>query len=86
MSDAKSKYGRQYNGGARPGVSGAMYDLIESLSKAAAPRGLMHRKAKLKQAEDEAMGESETSSESESDASELTTDDLKGYLRKKRRS
>ena len=86
MSDAKPKYGHQYNGGARPGVSGAIHDLIESLSKAAAPRSIVQRKAKLKQLEDEAMGEPETSSESESDASELTTDDLKAALRKKRRS
>lgn len=70
----KGSYGRQYKGKTSPGVSGAIRDLIDSLSRAAAPKSITHadvrRKMQLK----------------ESGVDEISVDDLKAYVKTRKKS
>lgn len=49
--------GNQYSGGARPGVSGAIYDAIESVARAIGPKSLTQIKVRHDKAEQETMGD-----------------------------
>jgi len=56
MADNQNK-ANQYNGGARPGVTGAIYDAIESVARAIGPKSITQIKARHDKAEQEAMGD-----------------------------
>lgn len=53
MADGKRTLGKVW---ARPGVKGAVQDLVESVAKAAAPRSVAQRKQALQQAEEASLG------------------------------
>jgi hypothetical protein len=70
MAEQRKKAQSTWKGSA--GLSGALKDAIEAVSKAYGPKSITQRKQRLKQLEDEAQGEN------------MDTSKMKAYLRRKR--